>query len=249
MKLLLLLVCILILNFDAFINCQNLYANFIPYQSNGCTNEIEGIGFSFVATTDECYSKVGRSLNDVFNSNSEDDFSSTESSSSDSIESSWFIVIDALRVGVAEYDNDNSTCTGNFVNATSIKNGTCLSTPNFIPFIGLINNQNTLTQQFSLVTISKEPYYPDNVQVYSIFDNQSSDCDLQNLSYSVYFSTNLNISLKNNNNNQFFQTQCKNGIATNNLCNSSSNCNQIVIPDACDFNNDYGFDQIYCTSQ
>ncbi|KAN0015145.1 hypothetical protein ACTFIU_001468 [Dictyostelium citrinum] len=241
------------------VKCQlpkNIYANFIPYGiDSSCSSEISGLGFSF--QPQNCFFNIAH--NGLVQK-----------------ESSFLVIIDALRVGVAQFDNyNNNTCTGNFVNANSYKNGSCIQTPPFITFNGSINSYQ-LSNQYSLVTISDSPLYIPNTQVYSQFDNggyngcgssggsnnknsesgsdSGSDSDSSSsLYYMTYSTSGLKFSPNDSNDPNSVTIQCSNGNASVLICkegdsssSSSSSCNQQDVAMPCTPGDD-NFNEIFCT--
>ncbi|KAN0000382.1 hypothetical protein ACTFIZ_000838 [Dictyostelium cf. discoideum] len=256
MKLLFLILNILLI--CTFVKCQlpkNVYANFIPHgDDSSCSSKVSGLGFSF--QPQNCFYNIAH--NGLVQK-----------------ESSFLVIIDALRVGVAQYDNyNNNTCSGNFVSANSYKNGSCVQTPPFITFNGSINSYQ-LSNQYSLVTITNSPLYIANTQVYSQFDNggyngcgsdsgndsgNDSDSGSDNSSslyYMTYSTSGLKFSPPNDSNDPNSVTiQCSNGNASVLICkegdssssssSSSSSCNQQDVTMPCTPGDD-NFNEIFCT--
>ncbi|KAN0047868.1 hypothetical protein ACTA71_002255 [Dictyostelium dimigraforme] len=247
----LLFIVLNILLFFTFVKCQlpkTIYANFIPYGiDSSCSSEVSGLGYSF--QPQNCFYNIAHN-------------GLTQR------ESSFLVIIDALRVGVAQFDNyNNNSCTGNFVNANSYKNGSCIQTPPFITFNGSINSYQ-LSNQYSLVTISESPLYFPNTQVYSQFDNggyngcgsssdnknsdssSSSSDSSSSLYYMTYSTSGLKFSPNDSNDINSVTIECSNGNASVLICknsdDSSSSCNQQDVSMPCTPGED-NFNEIFCT--
>ncbi|KAM9976856.1 hypothetical protein ACTFIR_010702 [Dictyostelium discoideum] len=254
MKLLFIILNILLI--CTFVKCQlpkNIYANFIPYGvDSSCSSEVSGLGFSF--QPENCFYNIAH--NGLVQK-----------------ESSFLVIVDALRVGVAQFDNyNNNSCSGNFVNANSYKNGSCIQTPGFITFNGSVNSYQ-LSNQYSLVTITNSPLYVANTQVYSQFDNggyngcgsssdnsdnsdNSANDSGSDSSSSLYYMTYSTSGLKfSPNDSNSVTIQCSNGNASVLICkegddsssSSSSSCSQQDVTMPCTPGDD-NFNEVFCTT-
>ncbi|KAM9960001.1 hypothetical protein ACTFIW_007233 [Dictyostelium discoideum] len=252
MKLLFIILNILLI--CTFVKCQlpkNIYANFIPYGvDSSCSSEVSGLGFSF--QPENCFYNIAH--NGLVQK-----------------ESSFLVIVDALRVGVAQFDNyNNNSCSGNFVNANSYKNGSCIQTPGFITFNGSVNSYQ-LSNQYSLVTITNSPLYIANTQVYSQFDNggyngcgsssdnsdnsanDSGSDSSSSLYYMTYSTSGLKFSPNDSNDPNSVTIQCSNGNASVLICkegddsSSSSSCSQQDVTMPCTPGDD-NFNEVFCTT-
>ncbi|KAK5580932.1 hypothetical protein RB653_000959 [Dictyostelium firmibasis] len=224
-----------------FVKCQlpkTLYANFIPYgvDSSCTTNQVIGLGYSFQANN--CFYNIAHN-------------GLTQK------ESSFLVIVDALRVGVAQFDNyNNNSCTGSFVNANSFKNGSCVQTPPFITFNGSVNSY-PLSSQYSLVTISDSPLLFPNTQVYSQFDNggyngcgsssssstnsdsnsdsgDNSNSDNSSYLYYTTYSTNgLKFSSNDSSDPNSLTIECTNGNAMVLVCKDGDNSSSLSSSSSC----------------
>ncbi|EGC35892.1 hypothetical protein DICPUDRAFT_32620 [Dictyostelium purpureum] len=236
MKILLIFIYITVYLFNS-ISCQQLYANFLPYQNSQCENESFGIGMSIA---------VGNCINGIGSmAGIENDLN-------------WYLFINALRVGIKEFDPIDQDCSGNFTNFYSFKNSTCTITPPFLGYIAsnysaAVKGGLPLNQQYSRFFITNQPYYglPNSItQVYSKYKNNNCS-NTKNLLYSIFISDSLEIQFNQNSTSPTTTTissisyQCdSNNDANQDICKNQSSCNNILVSTNCKENNLK--EEIYC---